>query len=523
MALKTTPYFKTDLTSIGTHLRAADVRLMNSRAAQAAIVFFLTLAALSLIQFGTPGLVGNDGYYHIRLAQIMGAQGLKPDFDWLPLTVLNPAEFVDHHFLFHILLIPFTWLPNLLTAAKTATVVFAALPLTSLWWLLREQKVPYAGLWTAGLLIASQGFLYRMNMPRAQSLSLLVLVLGVHWMFQGRYRRLLPLGFAYVWLYNAFPLLLAVAGAYLLATRLTENRWAWQPLAYAAAGIALGLVVNPYFPENLLFIYHHLAPKINDATALSVGSEWFPYKTTQLIENARIGLLMLLSGVFALGMNKNRMDAPTAAALFFVMGFGLMLFQSRRFVEYAPPFWLVFAALAWKPILGNLSGNSTTPKHADPPQRKSWLWPLAVSLLLLPLIWLSIAQSRKDLQKTTVPLQRYAQASAWLVKNSPAGSRVFQTDWDDFPRLFYYNMHNTYTIGLDPSYMQLFDAALYDHWVEITQGKISNPGADIAQIFGASFVLSDLKHKDFLTEAAEDGNLSEIYRDEYAVIFKVLP
>ncbi|RME13860.1 MAG: hypothetical protein D6802_00340 [Ardenticatenia bacterium] len=478
---------------------------------RALAVFVLMSGALAFIQFGTPNLVGNDGYYHIKMAALMGAEGLTPTFEWLPLTVLNPAEFVDHHFLFHILLIPFTWAFDLLLAAKVATVVFAALALTVLWWLLRAQHVPYAGLWAAGLWAVSQGFLYRMNMPRAQSLSLLMLVLGVHWILQGHHRRLLPLAFLYVWLYNAFPLLLAVAAAYALATRLPEGRWAWRPLVWVAAGIALGLVVNPYFPENLLFVYRHLAPKLSDATALSVGSEWYPYKTTQLMENAGLALLVFLSGVVALGLHEKRMDAPTAMALFLALGFGGMLFQSRRFVEYAPPFWLLFAALTWSPLLRNAAARW-----------RRWL-PAAGIFVLVPFLWLSLAAARKDLQKNTASYARYAEASAWLVENTPAGSRVFQTDWDDFPRLFYYNTHNIYTIGLDPSYMQLYDADLYAQWVAITRGDLTPAGEVIAGDYGADFALTDLRHKGFLRAAAQDETLVEVYRDEYAVIFQVLP
>ncbi|MCK5428507.1 MAG: hypothetical protein KAI94_03500, partial [Anaerolineales bacterium] len=63
---------------------------------------------LALVQFSTPDLAGNDGYYHIKFAYLMRTEGLQPDFPWLPLTILNAREFSDHHFLYHIALIPFT-------------------------------------------------------------------------------------------------------------------------------------------------------------------------------------------------------------------------------------------------------------------------------------------------------------------------------------------------------------------------------------------------------------------------------
>ena len=116
----------------------------------------------------------------------------------------------------------------------------------------------------------------------------------------------------------------------------------------------------------------------------------------------------------------------------------------------------------------------------------------------------------------------YANASLWLEQNTPARSRVFQTDWDDFPRLFYYNTHNTYLIGLDPTYLQLYDADLYDLWVDITQGDVENPSQLIAATFDSRYIHTDLDHGDFLRVAAEDPGLKEVYRDDQAVIFEVI-
>jgi hypothetical protein len=173
-------------------------------ALQAGVLLALFVTFLTAVQFATPDLAGNDGYYHIKMADLMRTRGLTPVFNWLPLTVLNAEEFVDHHFLYHVLLVPFT-LGDLRVGAKVASVTFPALTFLAVWWLLRGQKAPYAGLWSLGLLVVSEAFIYRMSMPRAQSLSLLVLVLALHWLLTGQHRRLTALGFVYVWLYNAFP------------------------------------------------------------------------------------------------------------------------------------------------------------------------------------------------------------------------------------------------------------------------------------------------------------------------------
>ena len=492
------------------------------------------LAFLAAIQFTTPNLAGNDGYYHIKHAYLMRTEGLKPVFDWLPLTVLNAEEFVDHHFLYHVLLIPFTF-GDLREGVKLASVLFPALAFLSVWWLFRSQKVPYASIWSLGLLVISEAFLFRMIMPRAQSVSLIFLVWALYFLLNNNYKWLLPLGFFYVWSYNAFPLLLIVVIAYIIAAAVLEKRIYWQPFACAAVGVGLGLLINPYFPENLLFIYRHIAPKLGDPTATSVGSEWYPYKTTQLMENSGLTLVVLLVGVTALGLKNRRMKTNTATSMFMVFIFGYMLFQSRRFIEYTPPFVLVFAAFAAAPLLQSWLNKKTlidTSRRGWIPAkliavgsrnvRREWMIAVLMVLVLIPALFLNLSASRKSFEASAKPYTLFAGASAWLEKNSQQSSQVFQTDWDDFPRLFFYNTHNTYTLGLDPTYMQLYDADLYDRWVDITKGRVDSPSAPIREEFGGAYVISDLRHKNFLTKAEEDPDLVEVYRDDDSVVLQVL-
>jgi len=481
----------------------------------------LFIIGMAVIQFSTPDMPDNDGYYHIKLAWLMRTEGLKPDFPWLPLSILNPREFYDHHFLFHVALIPFTF-GDLRVGAKWAAVTFASLAFLAVWALFHRQRVPIAWLWALALLGISDAFLYRMSVTRAQSLSLAVLAIAFAWLLEGKYKHLAVLSFVYVWLYDAFPLMIALAVLHFVAVTLVERRLEFRLLLYVAGGIILGILINPYFPENIIFSYRHMLPKLADATSVRVGNEWFPYDTKQLLDNSLPSLVAFASGIFALGFSGRKMDVRTAFGLLVSLLFGLMLFQARRFVEYFPPFALIFAAFAWAPLL--LESKPDPVMSADsPPKRFVLLERLPVVLLSLAVavsIAASIPAAREAVDKSK-PYGLYAGASAWLEKNTPAGSRVFQTDWDDFPRLFFYNTHNTYLVGLDPTYLQLYDPALYDRWVAITQGDMKNPSQTIAGTFASQYVHTDLNHTDFLRVAAQDPGLKEVYRDGQAVLFEV--
>jgi hypothetical protein len=297
------------------------------------------------------------------------------------------------------------------------------------------------------------------------------------------------------------------------------------------------LIVNPYFPYNIVFNFLHILPKLFGATDIRVGNEWYPYETTQLLKNSGLALAAFVSGAMALGFSGKRMDLRTAISFCLACLFGLMLFQSRRFVEYFPAFSLVFAAFAWTPVFQkdfrtgqekNLEGGRLQARKGTGSFPSAWLRhslqkglpALALFLAFIPGVWTTFDASKTSLQ-TSKPYETYAGASAWLAANTPAGARVFQTDWDDFPRLFYYNTHNTYLIGLDPTYMLIYDEKLYSLWVDIAQGEIEQPSGAIEGNFGARYILTDLQHKAFLERAAQDASLVEVYRDTDAIVFQI--
>ncbi len=479
------------------------------------MVLFTSLFAW--VQYATPGLIGNDGYYHAKMGLLMRQEGLTPTPPQLPFTILNPTDFYNHHLLYHLYLAWFATVDPaqdggvaLTAQMKLASLFLPALAFLSIWWLLRQQKIPWAAAWTVALFALSGPFLYRLSMTRAQSASLLILVIALHCLLQGKYRWLLPLGFIYVWLYNGFPLLWLLVGVYGAAAFLVERRWAWQPAAYATIGILLGLLINPYFPQNVTFIYYHLLPKVGTLT-IPVGNEWYPYDTWQLVQHSGWSLLALAGGVLAWAGQSRPLDKRTLLLFLLVLAFGGMLLKSRRFIEYFPAFVLIFTAFSLSPVLERWRQRQ--------PAMRQWL-PLLWGLLLLLPLYLTLGQARASVT-ASAPADKYAAASLWLKGYAPPGSTVFQLDWDDFPRLFFYDSDKQYTVGLDPTYMALFDPDLYQEWVRITRGELTAPSQVIRERFGGIYVFSDLEHGAFWRVAAADPGLQEIYRDEHAVIFLV--
>lgn len=482
---------------------------------QALALYAIAFAIFAGILFATPGFLGTDDYYHTRIsAEILEQRRLALNFPWLPLTILSPERFTDHHLLFHLYVAPFTLLGDF-TGAKIATLSLAAGVVVAAWWLLRRIGVKYAWLWALGLFAVSTPFLYRTLMIRTQGASVLLLMLALIVLASRRYRWLIPLSFAYTWLYNGFILLPIFAGAYTLAAWLTDRRFEPRPLIYTGIGVALGVIINPYFPHNIAFITDHLTAKVDIENSVRLGSEWYPYDTDDLMRHALGALIALGLGIFAPSLREGKRDRIETTLLLCALITLFMLLRSRRFIEYFPAFALIFGAAA----LGRGIDFA-----ALLPRQIRWR-PLVPLIGLIAGISLGVVTVRAAYEQAldARPPAYFAGASAWLRENAPDGALIFQTDWDDFTRLFFYNPENAYIVGLDPTYLQLADPALWDAWRAITRGEVEQPSGAIRDQFGATYVVSDAGHDDFRQQAADDPLMEVVYQDRYNYVWRILP
>ncbi|MFN8372394.1 MAG: hypothetical protein U0694_05905 [Anaerolineae bacterium] len=473
-----------------------------------AALFALSFGLFFALLSSTAGFVGNDDYYHARISAEIIEQGqMAVDFVWLPQTILSPEQFTDHHLLYHLYLAPWVYYGGI-SGAKIAQAGVAAGVIVALWALLRSVQVRFATLWAFALLGMSIPFIDRLLMIRTQGASLLLLLLALYVLFTRRYRWIVPLAFAYTWLYDGFVLLPVFTAAYAGATWMTERRIAWQPIVYSLAGIALGLVINPYFPQNIQFILDHLGAKVAFEGGISVGNEWYPYSTGVLLENSTGALLALAAGIVAV-RKRDRIEMTALFVTLITLG---MVFKSRRFIEYFPAFALLLCAVTW--------GRG---------QALDWLPHVALRRLALAAgIGISVLLGANTLRAAygeiinSTDVTYMAGASDWLRRNAEPGAMVFQTDWDDFPYLFFHNTHNTYLVGLDPTYLEIANPQLWTRWVAITRGQVAQPSSVIVDEFQAVYVVSDVYHDDFLEQVRHDASMQLVYRDAYSYVWRIV-
>ncbi len=123
---------------------------------------------------------------------------------------------------------------------------------------------------------------------------------------------------------------------------------------------------------------------------------------------------------------------------------------------------------------------------------------------------------------TNEPNAKYQEAMGWLLENVPEGERIFNCNWDDFPKMFYYDTKHSYVFGLDPNYLYSKNPELYKRLTEITGGKVDDPAPEIRDKFGSKYIFSDAKENtDLIAKALESGWCEKAYEDDEAIILKI--
>jgi hypothetical protein len=509
---------------------------------------------MSILQFSTDAICCGDwdGYYHIRWSAMLWenfSQGKwLPEFNWLPLTVLGPDTYADHHFLFHLLQIPFLWFFEPVMAAKVAAVFYGSLAIFSVYWLIFYYKIPgHPLLWLGAILTCANPFYYRMNMAKAPPLTIIYSVIGIYLLFERKYKWLLPLMFVFVWTYSLFPLLFIAAVLWSAIIAWNERKFEWEPLAYTGGGMILGNLINPYFPQNIgLFIEHFVTKlKVNDF-AVPVGGEWYPYSGVELLTHFPVAMLLMLIGYVLFAPKNGKLPEKATFFLTFVTILLVSQFRSKRFAEYFPPFAVLFAGFVWQAfqtpaaiLLPEEFRRDIEPlldseKTTDKKEFVRYLKPAAGIAIGLFLSFMVVYNFRgfdlpflkQEGMITSIRSNdsdgKYEEAMKWLVANVPEGERIFNCGWDDFPKMFFYDQKHAYVYGLDPNYLYSKNPDLYKLMTEITGGKIDDPAPVIRDRFGAKYIFTDAKENtDMVAKALQSGWVDEVFGDDEAIILKI--
>ena len=476
------------------------------------------------------------------LWESLRSKSFPPQFIWLPLTTLNPKHYVDHHLLFHFFQIPFTWFGDLRMGAKVSATIFATVAVFSCYWLLVRYRIRYSLIWLLALLACSAPFLYRLNMAKAPPFAIVYLIVAIHLLFSKRYWPLLPLSFVFALTYDMFVLLILVALIWTAVIGWTEHRFEWRPIVWVLLGTVAGLIINPYFPTNLQLFYEHLKTKLTPTDfSTKVGQEWYSYSSWEFIVNSIVACIAMIAGYIAFDPADRKRAHHSLFFLIFSTVLMIMTARWKRIAEYWPPFAIIFSAFALQPWLWGARSSLTrlpldildelqpfldrpqsTPAKEEGDLRAIWqtIALAAVAISLGFALFFNLRATNKEIAGSQSH-DYYQRGAEWMRANLAPGQIIFNTDWDDFPRLFYYDPVHTYVSGLDPTYLYDKDPALSELYDRITLGDEENPGPLIRDRFGARYVFTDNSHDDFFDAAKTSGWFEIVYEDRDCTVLHI--
>jgi hypothetical protein len=367
--------------------------------------------------------------------------------------------------------------------------------------------------WLWVFLVAALGnhFLFRMQAARSHVLSVLLLLLGIHFLLQSMWRWLAAIGFIYSWSYSAPHLLVAFAAIDALARWAIDRRFEWRGLAWSAGGVLAGLVVNPYFPNDLTnwwIINVRIlgqAWNLGGDVGLTLGAEFEPISPRSLIVSSTLVMICFLGTFLAAALRRGALSRRSQILAAFMVGGFLLYCMSARFVEYFAPLALLAAASVTSDLW---------------PGEGRWNWrrisvACAAGVLAIGLGVMSLTRAHDAVAATPSP--QLSRAATWIRYNVPAGETIAHLDWGDFVQLFYFDPTHNYLVGLDPMFMFVKNPRSMRLLRDIRDGREPLDPAELAKTFNSRYLVVRTR----LREIPDSSGLTPVFEDAGAAVYRL--
>ena len=480
-----------------------------------ALVLLFAAGWLAFLQFGTHELVDHDSLYHVRAANVLASKGPLRGCPWMQATFLHD-HFADKEFLFHAILAPFCGDEDTMDRnAKIATVLLGTLVVAAFAFTLRGLRVRHAWLWVLVLLGSSSDFLVRLCMTRPHLLAIAFLLLGIRFVLEQRWLAVYFVAFFYTWSYSAPELLPAIALVAAIARYGREQAIqprSFAPAAAGAVGVLSGLTLNPFAPSSFYVFWVQNVLVVERAWGFRpgvarLGSELGPMATRSLLESSPGLCLAFAVGLGACLLARRRPSLRTVQLAAIALAGIALLFLSEKFMDYAAPLTVLFAASA---VDDQWRGEGSLAKSA---------WAGIYALVLLGLLAFAGARAYERVSK--IPPPPLKGAARWLREHAQAGDVVAHFSWDDFSTLFHEDTAHFYLFGLDPTFMEVWYPDDLAYMEDIRNGKRELDPRWFAERFRARWLVVPKFRRTEIT-ACDVAGLEPKYGltdDETAVVY----
>lgn len=472
-----------------------------------------------VLQFQVTGLVDSDSYFHVAFAERMGEHGLSRHFE--PTTFSTWRDgFADYNLVSHLWLAPFAsglGIPG----AKAANAFLLAVALGLLATFSVRHRLRGGILWSVLVLAIGWHVLFRLLPARPHVMSLVLFLVWLEGYVADRHKTMAVSGFLLAWNHFSAPLVVVLAAAGTVASmlpgRFHPTRRSFVSLAWTAAGVGAGYVVNPYFPNNLVQAFDGIVVMFGQLfgeSAIPVGvfgQEFAPVSSRSLLVHHLTPLLWVGALLLPFAASRHMLAERSIRALaVFGMAAVMGMLSSRFLHEITIPVAYVTGALLTDDLLRS---TGLTPRW-----RRTTVVAALVSVVVaaqsLVAGWPELARYRTQ--------EVYRPAVERLRAVAPDGAQVFHLGIGDFNVLYHVAPELRYVAALDPMFVRAHDRRVFDTWLAITTQRSPDPVRDIREVFRADYVFVRKARgidRLFAQHLSARGDVTRIHEDEFAAVY----
>ena len=361
---------------------------------------------------------------------------------------------------------------------------------------------------------------YRYLSLRGQDFALPLMV-AMMFLIVTRHRWWAAIGaFIFMQGYHAAVILGLMGVITVAADRIRGERPDWKTLLAVFYGGALGLLLSPWFPDNVRYLLFHTVFKVaqseGEASGL-VGNEWYLPSWGFLLAESWQAHLLYFGALATAGWLawRKRVRLSTAAIVACATTFVFLLmyrYQGWRFSEYYGPFAVLSAAILWRDCA------AAAPVEA---QRRALYIPAFALTLLMGVLMYTAVYVISGMPRT--PVSRYQEQMAYVDSHDP-DPMVFNSQWGDYVTLFYHSRNAKFVAGLDGHFLKLGDAARFRTWYTIINGGMRDSplmGATIHDLFGARWAVASIGDTGFASTLLRDRNARLAVETEDGWLFEL--
>lgn len=462
--------------------------------------------ALGAAMFGfsltTPNIAGgDDAYRHVRFAWRLANETQAAIADPWKLNYLSPYA-SDIWFGYHLLLAPLTLAMPLILAAKVVGVGIWTATLYAILRFLNSLNVTWRHAWGILAMTGSGIVLYRALLVRPFLLSLLLVILATRYTLEERRWHVALIAAVHAISYSIFFFAGLPAG---IAFLLRRTRRAFLLGLIAGVAMLIALAVSPFFPENVYFAIAQSSTRIGADVGrmLKIGREAQPITGFWFLASLPVLIVWAGSIVRWAWSFRTRRPGVADSLTFGVSLFALLMcFRAARMFDYFVPFAVMFAAIVLSPLIA---------EHRERFAYGFGALFLGAALGVIP----------SYVASTSAPsLDRYRDAAQFLAEQPNA--TVFNTEWQQYPFLYYWNWNSRYITGLDPTFFYTLDQDRYWKWRKLADDEADASSLDrcIFSDFQATHILVDRKITPKLaTQLAANPHIAEVFHDAELSVF----